>query len=165
VLPLSSISVRSVATCRPAKPNTSKRIAILSAAPAGVARRASSAGGNHRRERRENRDRSGIHDTSPPCRGAEPPRLDSLWGALLNARAGDGTGRVAQRESTPFTRVGSQVQSLSRPPLFFSYLHDFADEDRTQPPTLSPQSGARIRSSWITFVRLPLIRSNQQAIR
>ena len=26
-------------------------------------------------------------------------------------------GRVAQRESTPFTRVGSQVQSLSRPPL------------------------------------------------
>ena len=25
-------------------------------------------------------------------------------------------GRVAQRESTPFTRVGSQVQSLSRPP-------------------------------------------------
>jgi hypothetical protein len=26
------------------------------------------------------------------------------------------TGRVAQRESTPFTREGSQVQSLSRPP-------------------------------------------------
>jgi hypothetical protein len=25
-------------------------------------------------------------------------------------------GRVAQRESTPFTREGSQVQSLSRPP-------------------------------------------------
>src|SRR3546814_6963021 len=32
-------------------------------------------------------------------------------------RSGD-FGRVAQRESTPFTRVGSQVQSLSRPPLF-----------------------------------------------
>ena len=28
-----------------------------------------------------------------------------------------GFGRVAQRESTPFTRVGSQVQSLSRPPV------------------------------------------------
>src|SRR5579883_2942532 len=27
-------------------------------------------------------------------------------------------GRVAQRESTPFTREGSQVQSLSRPPCF-----------------------------------------------
>ena len=27
-------------------------------------------------------------------------------------------GRVAQRESTPFTREGSQVQSLSRPPMF-----------------------------------------------
>jgi hypothetical protein len=27
-----------------------------------------------------------------------------------------GFGRVAQRESTPFTREGSQVQSLSRPP-------------------------------------------------
>src|SRR5262245_44900089 len=27
-------------------------------------------------------------------------------------------GRVAQRESTPFTREGSQVQSLSRPPVF-----------------------------------------------
>src|SRR5262245_47317009 len=27
-------------------------------------------------------------------------------------------GRVAQRESTPFTREGSQVQSLSRPPAF-----------------------------------------------
>ncbi|VTZ23821.1 hypothetical protein MPC4_70110 [Methylocella tundrae] len=30
---------------------------------------------------------------------------------------GEPDGRVAQRESTPFTREGSQVQSLSRPPL------------------------------------------------
>ncbi|VVT11193.1 hypothetical protein HOE425_330512 [Hoeflea sp. EC-HK425] len=35
-------------------------------------------------------------------------------------RAGD--GRVAQRESTAFTRQGSQVQSLSRPPFIFCYL-------------------------------------------
>src|SRR5690606_37729397 len=27
-------------------------------------------------------------------------------------------GRLAQRESTPFTRAGSQVQSLHRPPAF-----------------------------------------------
>ena len=39
----------------------------------------------------------------PPGRPAKCGRLD---------------GRVAQRESTPFTRVGSQVQSLSRPPAF-----------------------------------------------
>jgi hypothetical protein len=35
-------------------------------------------------------------------------------------------GRVAQRESTPFTREGSQVQSLSRPPckpLFFAHFY------------------------------------------
>src|ERR1041385_5793405 len=69
--------------------------------------------------------------STPPNRAAAPRpgsragasarqpgrRLDRVRGALLNARAGDGTGRVAQRESTPFTRVGSQVQSLSRPPL------------------------------------------------
>ena len=36
-------------------------------------------------------------------------------------------GRVAQRESTPFTRVGSQVQSLSRPPALI-----------TENPRLSP---------------------------
>ncbi len=39
---------------------------------------------------------------------------DPLYRATLAGRPA--TGRVAQRESTPFTREGSQVQSLSRPP-------------------------------------------------
>src|SRR5882762_6812196 len=47
-------------------------------------------------------------------------RLDRVPGGLLNAAGRD--GRVAQRESTPFTRVGSQVQSLSRPPAFLPYF-------------------------------------------
>src|SRR5947207_11921020 len=112
--------VRSVATCMPAIPNTSKRSVILSAAVAGAAVSANIAATRQRRDRRGKRHRSGIVDTSQPCRGsaARQPRrrLDRVRGALLNARAGYGTGRVAQRESTPFTRVGSQVQSLSRPP-------------------------------------------------
>jgi hypothetical protein len=33
-----------------------------------------------------------------------------------------GVGRVAQRESTPFTREGSQVRSLSRPPLNAAFI-------------------------------------------
>ena len=33
------------------------------------------------------------------------------------------SGRVAQRESTPFTREGSQVQSLSRPPFYKHTQH------------------------------------------
>ena len=40
-----------------------------------------------------------------------PPYIAACSGAL---RPG---GRLAQRESTPFTRVGSQVQSLHRPPI------------------------------------------------
>jgi hypothetical protein len=73
--------------------------------------------------------RSRRSSPAPAARGgkADPPadarlrqagaeRLDRLSVGLLNA-AGQG-GRVAQRESTPFTRVGSQVQSLSRPPHF-----------------------------------------------
>src|SRR5438270_2602108 len=112
--------VRSVATCIPAIPNTSKRIVILSAAVAGAAVSANIAARRQRRDRCGKRHRSGIFDTSQPRRGgpARQPgrRLDRVRGALLNARAGYGTGRVAQRESTPFTRVGSQVQSLSRPP-------------------------------------------------
>src|SRR5215831_16533213 len=116
MLPLSSINVRSVATCSPAKPNTSKRIAILSAAPTGVAGRATSAAKKSGKEP----GRNAIAHLSRPSLDAPVRRagrrLDRLWHALLNARAGDGTGRVAQRESTPFTRVGSQVQSLSRPP-------------------------------------------------
>ena len=43
--------------------------------------------------------------------------LDTTPQGLLMADI-DGAGRVAQRESTPFTREGSQVQSLSRPPLW-----------------------------------------------
>src|SRR3954449_4269124 len=37
-----------------------------------------------------------------------------LYRGSLGLRAT--SGRLAQRESTPFTRVGSQVQSLHRPP-------------------------------------------------
>ncbi len=40
--------------------------------------------------------------------------LDSARAAACNPTTR--LGRVAQRESTPFTREGSQVQSLSRPP-------------------------------------------------
>jgi hypothetical protein len=48
---------------------------------------------------------------------ARRPALTALGTAPFNAA---GIGRVAQRESTPFTRVGSQVQSLSRPLSFSS---------------------------------------------
>ena len=44
-------------------------------------------------------------------------------------------GRVAQRESTPFTREGSQVQSLSRPPF----------PPSSQPPGASAQAPSRER--------------------
>jgi hypothetical protein len=47
--------------------------------------------------------------------GARGGLLDIAQSGLVMP-AGQG-GRVAQRESTPFTREGSQVQSLSRPPL------------------------------------------------
>src|SRR5882724_11749372 len=40
--------------------------------------------------------------------------LPPLYRGALGLRAT--SGRLAQRESTPFTRVGSQVQSLHRPP-------------------------------------------------
>src|SRR5258707_12215003 len=50
------------------------------------------------------------------------------------------TGRVAQRESTPFTRVGSQVQSLSRPPLFLKYLRPSAGVWAAGCPTISPST-------------------------
>src|SRR5579871_5758350 len=67
------------------------------------------------RRRSANRPRLGRLPPAPlpPDSG---PRLDRLCPPSLNAGTG---GRVAQRESTPFTRVGSQVQSLSRPPAFF----------------------------------------------
>src|SRR4051794_1353259 len=44
--------------------------------------------------------------------------LDRFSGldCTVKTKENRGFGRVAQRESTPFTRVGSQVQSLSRPP-------------------------------------------------
>ena len=44
---------------------------------------------------------------APACRSRQPP---------LYAPLPDGAGRVAQRESIRFTREGSQVQSLPRPP-------------------------------------------------
>src|SRR4051812_42142665 len=37
-------------------------------------------------------------------------------------------GRVAQRESTPFTREGSQVQSLSRPPFQIATRFEMVSE-------------------------------------
>src|SRR5579863_9077288 len=43
--------------------------------------------------------------------------LDGPRRACINQTGLGRDGRVAQRESTPFTREGSQVQSLSRPPL------------------------------------------------
>ena len=55
---------------------------------------------------------------------------DELKRALLVAAVDPGigspTGRVAQRESTPFTREGSQVQSLSRPPSLGHPANDLA---------------------------------------
>ena len=53
-------------------------------------------------------------DTGPPIEMGLHDRVDLDRGRpLLRGRT---AGRVAQRESTPFTREGSQVQSLSRPP-------------------------------------------------
>src|SRR6267154_785735 len=139
--------VRSVATCIPAIPNTSKRIVILSAAVAGAAVSANIAARRQRRDRCGKRHRSGILDTSQPCRAgpARQPgrRLDRVRGALLNARAGYGTGRVAQRESTPFTRVGSQVQSLSRPPFIVNDLPELFALIQNSCPTVSPQRGCK----------------------
>jgi hypothetical protein len=40
----------------------------------------------------------------------------------------DAWGRAAQRESTPFTREGSQVRSLSRPPLSFNEIQVFLSD-------------------------------------
>ena len=61
-------------------------------------------------------------DQEPPgssiCRLT--PALRSAYTAqtVRTALRGSGDGRVAQRESTAFTRQGSQVQSLSRPPCY-----------------------------------------------
>ena len=46
-----------------------------------------------------------------------------VWSLIADERPG---GRVAQRESTPFTREGSQVQSLSRPPFKAAEARDSA---------------------------------------
>src|SRR5438552_16027548 len=151
--------VRSVATCMPAIPNTSKRSVILSAAVAGAAVSANIAARRPRRDRCGKRHRSGIFDTSQPRRGgpARQPgrRLDRVRGALLNARAGYGTGRVAQRESTPFTRVGSQVQSLSRPPFIVNDLPElFALIKILAPPY--PHNGATKGCHWSTRAALRL---------
>src|ERR1051325_10152697 len=76
--------------------------------------------------------------STPPNRPAAPPARHPR-GALLKARAGDGTGRVAQRESTPFTRVGSQVQSLSRPPPKPQHSRGFRGSPADTPiPSLKP---------------------------
>jgi hypothetical protein len=81
---------------------------------------------SQRRNRPESPQVMPLHDRPPKYRRssspilllAQPdcirPRLDRVSRRLLNVAGG--SGRVAQRESTPFTRVGSQVQSLSRPP-------------------------------------------------
>jgi hypothetical protein len=49
------------------------------------------------------------------CTAGKLPRTLRLTGAVLLAYPPK-IGRVAQRESIRFTREGSQVQSLSRPP-------------------------------------------------
>src|SRR5436190_18681188 len=100
----------------PPIPNTSTRSVILSAAIAGLAISARTTGNSQRCDGSRKHDKADITETSQPSHDAGAPRLDSVRAAPLNARAGQRTGRVAQRESTPFTRVGSQVQSLSRPP-------------------------------------------------
>jgi hypothetical protein len=63
----------------------------------------------------------------PPSQKPRPARNCRLTPDRRNAYtaftarpglSGRGSGRVAQRESTAFTRQGSQVQSLSRPPFY-----------------------------------------------
>ena len=44
------------------------------------------------------------------------PRGDGAYEPAPKTGSHGGSGRLAQRESTPFTREGSQVQSLHRPP-------------------------------------------------
>ena len=52
------------------------------------------------------------------------PILDPRRELGLERRLRPQHGRVAQRESTPFTREGSQVQSLPRPPGFARKIID-----------------------------------------
>ena len=47
-----------------------------------------------------------------------------MW-RTIRSLIGGAVGRVAQRESTAFTRQGSQVQSLSRPPFFHLISMDY----------------------------------------
>ncbi len=57
---------------------------------------------------------------TPYSRGPRE-RFQAKWAPVCrpgSATIEKSSGRVAQRESTPFTREGSQVQSLSRPPFF-----------------------------------------------
>ena len=82
-------------------------------------------------------------------------RLDSIRGGLLNAAAGPATGRVAQRESTPFTRVGSQVQSLSRPPFIINDLPEFFALTQILAPRY-PHNGATKGCHWSTRAALSL---------
>ena len=54
---------------------------------------------------------------SRPLYGALPvPTVRLVARPLFGRKSSSWDGRLAQRESTPFTRVGSKVQSLQRPP-------------------------------------------------
>ena len=67
---------------------------------------------------------------------------------MVRALRTKGSGRVAQRESTPFTREGSQVQSLSRPPFVeleqntFKCLHTLSSPMRNE----ATQSGSYVEA-------------------
>ncbi len=64
-----------------------------------------------------------VRPSSAPKRALdETPRahVNGFVGSRLSA-----PGRLAQRESTPFTREGSQVQSLCRPPFSLNLFKGF----------------------------------------
>src|SRR5579862_7306809 len=61
---------------------------------------------------------------SRPLRRLATHRLDLAKGATVNGLSRP-LGRLAQRESTPFTREGSQVRSLHRPPFTPSAINGF----------------------------------------
>src|SRR5439155_25332369 len=88
VLPVSSSTVPSLATCMPPTPNTATRSVLLSAAIAGVAISARIMGDSQWRDGSRTRDKADISNLSQPGHDAGAPRLDSVRAAPLNARAG-----------------------------------------------------------------------------
>jgi hypothetical protein len=77
--------------------------------------------------------------TTSPARCRPAALLDRVAGPLLNAAGRErfattvlSDGRVAQRESTVFTRQGSLVQSQPRPPLNFGKQSEIPGKDGGQ---------------------------------